>query len=415
MEAYLLKSGIALICFYFIYRILVRHNQLFNLNRIIIISSVLIASFIPIISINMIGLSNNQVIQNLEPIIISNMENPSFFHAMKTSYSIFSIVYIIGLFVFSIRSVTGLATLSYMYWRYPKKNYHGFKSVIIKGNQSPFTFFNILFISKADYNKSRINELLVHEKVHQDHFHSIDLIFMEFMTAVQWFNPAIWLFKYDLKSEHEFLADEQVIKKGFSKTRYQSLLLQFHEGIALYLGNNFNYSILKKRLIMITKQKSNHLLKTNYVIAVPALLVATMLLFFNFQLGGQISTTPDVMPEYKEGESALYSKIQKAIKYPLEARNKNMQGQVFVSFTVTKNGSVKKIKADDSKYNLLKETVVVAYNNEKTPEEISDDLTVLQKEGERLVALLGEFIPGQKNGKSIDTRITIPITFKLIN
>lgn len=162
----------------------------------------------------------------------------------------------------------------------------------------------------------------------------------------------------------------------------------------------------------MTKQKSNRL-KMNYLVALTAFMVTSMILFFNFQLNGQITSAPDVMPEYKSGEKALYYTFQQNILYPKAAREANTQGTVFISFTVNKKGEIEEIKAEDSKYNLLPEMVVVGYSGKNTPAEINKNLSILEKEGERVITLLNGFIPGQKNGDPISTRITLPITFKI--
>jgi len=412
MEAYLLQSGVYLACFYTIYLILIRFRDNFNMNRKFILAGLIISSLLPFLDFQLFGSSQEQLGLALDPILFYSSENQGLSAVSKSSFSIFSIVYIIGLLVLSIRSITGLATLAFIYRRSQKIKYHGFTAVILSGNQSPFTFFNLLFINRSDYEQRKIDELIAHENVHRDQFHSIDLIITELFTIVHWFNPFAWLIKKDLKSEHEFYADEQVINQGFDKTGYQALLLKSHEGMAMYLTNNFNYSILKKRLVMMKKQKSNRL-NFNYILAVPALLLVTSILFVNFKLNEQSYAVPDVMPSYKAGEKALYGTFQKAIKYPLEARAKNEQGTVFVSFTVTKDGKVKNIKAEDKKYNMLQEVFVVGYAADNATEEISGNLDILKKESERVAALLGEFKPGTKNDKAVDTRMTLPITFNI--
>lgn len=412
MENYLTQSGISLACFYVVYWLLVRHQQNFRLNRIFILFSISISAILPMIDIQL-GIGQEQIGKALDPIIISDMGNQYLPSVTKTSYSIFSIVYIVGLVVFAIRSISGLATLFFFYWRNPSKNYHGFKAVILHGKQSPFTFFNLLFINQSDYERGKIDELLIHEKVHRDQYHSIDLILMEILTIFHWFNPFVWLIKKDLKSEHEFLADEQVINKGFDKSRYQSLLLKSHEGMALYLANNFNYSILKKRLIMMTKQKSNRILKMNYMLALPALMLTTMVLFFNFQLEGQTGSVPDVMPQYEAGQNEFYKVVQKNILYPKQAREENIQGTVYISFNINKNGKVGDIKAEKSKHNLFEKVVVVAYPNTDLKDGKIDDLRILEDEGARIISLMGPFKPGEKNGKPVITRMTLPIEFIL--
>lgn len=417
MESYWLKSGIILLCFYTIYWLLVRHNDHFNLNRMVILFSVFAAGVLPLLSFDLWSIENKQFAQKLQPIIISGFKDTEFIQNTSNSFSIFSIVYIIGLVVLSIRSLTGVATLVHLYRKFPKQHYHGFTAVIMDGNQTPFTFFNFLFINGADYRKGNVSELIIHEQAHRYYFHSIDLIVMEILTIINWFNPFIWLFKHDLKSEHEFCADEQVIKEGFDKTSYQHLLLQSNEGIALYLANHFNYSILKKRLKMMTSKKSNRAIKFNYVLALPLLLLSAAILFFNFQMNGQVSMKPNVLPVYKTGNSEMYKTIGAKIKYPKEARVNNAQGLVYVSFTVTKTGEITKVKAEKNKYNLLEEIVVVAYSvkssDKKDMGEKSIDLSALEKEAERAIGLLGDFTPGEKKGKPASVRLTLPITFKL--
>ena len=97
----------------------------------------------------------------------------------------------------------------------------------------------------------------------------------------------------------------------------------------------------------------------------------------------------------------------------MEARKNNIQGTVYISFTVNKNGAIEDIKAEDEKYHILSEIVVVGYANQGTPDKVSNELSILEKEGERVIALLEEFKPAQKDSKPINTRVTLPITFKI--
>jgi hypothetical protein len=413
MENLPIQSGISLICCYIIYWCLVRHRQNYSLNRIFILSSILISGLLPFLDFPYFSYGDAGIIDSLEPVIIPGMENRFKNVSNSFSFSIYSIVYIVGMLVVAGRSIAGLATLFLLYRRSPKKNYYGFTAVILTGSQSPFTFFNLLFINENDIEKETNEELIFHEKVHRDQGHTIDLVIMEIFTVVQWFNPFVWLFKRDLKSEHEFMADELVIKKGFNKSRYQHLLLQSHEGMAPYLANSFNNSVLKKRLIMMKKQKSTRQIPMNYALALSALLLTSMILFFNFQVNGQITTSPDVLPSYLEGEEVFYKTIQKSIKYPLEARNNNMQGTVLVSFTITSEGKVEDIKASTEKFNLMSEIVVVGYMGSDAKNPVSNDLSLLNNEAEQIMKLIGDFNPGEKDGKAINTRMTLPITFKL--
>ena len=161
------------------------------------------------------------------------------------------------------------------------------------------------------------------------------------------------------------------------------------------------------------KEKFRSIGKTKYSLGIPLLLVSLMVFMLSFDVKGQNGETPDVMPEYKGGIARLYRTIQKSIKYPQEARKENIQGQVFVSFTVNSKGRVVDIQTNEDKFNMLEEIVVVGYVYEGVPWKVSSDLTMLQKECRRTVALLGKFTPGKKDGIPVGTRLTIPVTFKL--
>jgi len=409
MGDYLIKSELALLLMYIIYWISIRHQHAFNINRIVIILSVLAASLFPFFQFNF-G-QYPQIHQTLEPIIVSGAAGSVSGYVANQSTNIFAIVYIVGVIAVAIRSLAGLATLHSMYRRFPKKDYKGFSLVMLEGDQSPFTFFNLLFIGKSYLNRCSLDEIIVHEKAHQISWHTFDLMLMELMTIIHWFNPAVWLFKHDLKSEHEFFADEYVLKNGCDLRRYQRLLLKSNKGISIYLANYFNYSILQKRLKMMTMEKSKISAKIKYAIALPTMILCLAFLLFSFQSNS--SVVPDELPEYVQGEEAFYQLLQKNIKYPIEARKANVQGTVYVSFTIDVKGNVKNVRAEDNHYNLLKEIVVVGYSTINTPKKINKNISALENEAERVIGLLGKFKAAEKEGRKVETRMTQPITFKL--
>jgi protein TonB len=164
---------------------------------------------------------------------------------------------------------------------------------------------------------------------------------------------------------------------------------------------------------MMTSKKSNRVIKFNYLLAPVILIVSACILFFNFQINGPISSSPEVMPVYKNGNSSLYRTVGDQIKYPLEARKKNVQGTVYVSFNVNKKGEITEIKSEQNKYNLLEEVVVVGYADAGSSQTVNTDLSVIESEAERVIKLLGDFTPGEKDGKPVSVRLTLPITFKI--
>ena len=101
-------------------------------------------------------------------------------------------------------------------------------------------------------------EIIAHEYAHIMHKHFRDLLLAEICLLFQWFNPAMWLFRKELKTVHEFEADESVLKAGIDAKKYQLLLIQKTVGTRLYsMVNSFDHSSLNKRITMIMKKHSN--------------------------------------------------------------------------------------------------------------------------------------------------------------
>jgi hypothetical protein len=130
--------------------------------------------------------------------------------------------------------------------------------------------------------------------------------------------------------------------------------------------------------------------------------------------GSYTSQSAISLPVYQEGDDAFYQFIQRRLKYPQEARQSNIQGKVFVAFTVTKAGEIQQIEAGDSTHTMMKEIVVTGYANASNGSvDNVKDLSSLEIEVERVVRKLGLFTPGTKNGKPVDVRMTLPVSFKI--
>jgi TonB family protein len=121
----------------------------------------------------------------------------------------------------------------------------------------------------------------------------------------------------------------------------------------------------------------------------------------------------DEIPEYGEGMDAFYGFIQQKIKYPFEARKHNVQGNVRISFTITKEGNLVDIEAEEAEYLVLNEIVVVGYSKSKEEPSNLKNIPVLVEEVTRVLKQMDNFIPGMKDGQPVDVRMTLPVMFKL--
>lgn len=162
------------------------------------------------------------------------------------------LIYLIGFIVLAFRLIYALIKLNILTGKSKMTRVDGHRVIITGANYQPFTFLQTMVIPKNVWESAHQKEVLIHESIHVKQKHSIDLILLELILIIQWFNPFAWLMRRLMQENHEFLADKAVIAHGFSVKEYQKLLLYEVMGVRFELGNNFNHSLTKKRLKMMT-------------------------------------------------------------------------------------------------------------------------------------------------------------------
>lgn len=433
-ELYMIKSVLVLTVLYIFYWLVLKNEINFGWNRAFLIISIIAAGIFPLLDISLTSVTQASFTNVLKPLVFKAYFENIYSAGKQESLNILSIIYISGTVFFLLKFLSNIAKIHYLYFRFPKVKHNGFKVVLIDKDESPFTFFNLLFISRADFDNGNINEMIVHEQAHKDQYHSIDIVLLEIATIFQWFNPVIWLLRTSLKSEHEYSADNNVLKKGFDRLRYQELLFEKTLGVStIDLTNNFNYSLLKKRFKMMTKNNNKSKASWKYSLSLPALILAFMLFSVNYNTLAQDKKEAekvDVMAEYKDGGmDGLMKFIQLNLKYPELAQKNAIAAKIFVQFEVDKNGNVcnSKILRTD-----VKDLSDTPSNNEAKTSETKENANfslgessglteserlkaVSELEGEalRVVNSLGKFTPAQKDGRNVQVMYTFPIMFSL--
>lgn len=167
--------------------------------------------------------------------------------------------------------VQSLSLIRYMSGGLRHTDKHGNTVILQKGDISPFSIFRYIVMSVKDYETHSLH-ILTHEQEHIRLGHTYDLILLEAMKTLQWFNPFVWFIGRDLKSVHEYEADQAVINQGIDAKSYQQLLVMKVVGNRLQpFTNNLNHGSLKKRITMMYKKKSNRWLMLKSLCAIPAL------------------------------------------------------------------------------------------------------------------------------------------------
>lgn len=314
MESFLLKSSISLIILYTLYHWVIRHGSNHQLNRFIGFACILFSCSFIFIPINNSLISGDFLTIEIKALQESlNFKEGISTITSKNSISIYLIIYIAGVILFSSRFLIGIFTLINFYFKSNKYARWGFQVVTVHKKLSPFTFFNILFIGNHNMKDDELDALIIHEQFHRDQFHSIDVLILEILTIVYWFNPAIWLFRKRIKAEHEYMADKQVLKKGYNQLDYQQLLFQVRTGASLQIGSYLSNNIsLKKRFKMMAKNKVNK--KSRYLKAILFLPLMFLILIFSSFL----ETSDNVKPvKLREQDTRDENKLKGDITFSI--------------------------------------------------------------------------------------------------
>lgn len=146
----------------------------------------------------------------------------------------------------------------------------GTQVCVVESPVAPFSWMHTVVLSRAEW-LSLSPSVLAHEEAHVRHRHSYDVLVVEVLTALQWFNPVVWFLRQELRTLHEYEADASVLSRGFDESQYIHLLMQKATGIqACALANGIHTPKTKKRILMMLKTKSNRgaWLKALYIVPV---------------------------------------------------------------------------------------------------------------------------------------------------
>lgn len=286
---YILKSTICLILFYLGFKALLSNDTFFRFNRWVLLVGIATCMLLPAIKIQTSEpLLIQQPIIHLEKMIAGEEtvvtylsdNNPEVDRSPVATPArmidwgqIIALLYWAG-FIFCLMTTLLSFRKMFVLIRSGRKLQQGrYTLILVPSCVSPFSWGRYIILSEEDYEKYP-DEILTHEMMHLKSHHSIDLLFMECILWLHWFNPAIWLLKRELKDIHEYQADKGVLTQGVDATKYQLLLVKKAVGSSLYtLANSFNHSKIKKRITMMLKGKSNNWARLKLLLLVPVGLI----------------------------------------------------------------------------------------------------------------------------------------------
>lgn len=178
-------------------------------------------------------------------------------------------IYGLGVLIFLVRFIKNLSRLLIKIKVNEKIKKTSYTEVLLKQLEPPHTFFSYIFFNRDKAKAKAIPyEVVLHEASYAKQKHSLDILFVEILQIVFWFNPLLYFIKKDIKLNHEFLADTEVLNNNIESTNYKKILLEFahpHQDYAL--ANTINYSSIKKRFtVMKTKTSKKRLWLSTFVL-----------------------------------------------------------------------------------------------------------------------------------------------------
>jgi TonB family protein len=433
MVTYFIKSTICLFLLYGFFHIFLRNHKTLLFNRFFLIFSLIFSLIIPLIEIQV--RSGLPLINSLNKLSFNSEQNIQHSGTIDSTTSFLTYQNLILFLYFSISLVLLIRFVLNILKLYSKIrvsftiNDSNTTLILVEEKILPYSFFRFIFVNRGDYESGKIEkELLIHEEAHCSQYHSADIIIIELINLFLWFNPAIWLYRKAILSNHEFYADNEVLTKSDSFDYQQLLLNNLLQNNTNYLVSNFKYSVIKSRLIMMsTIEPANSGILRKTMACILILVLGSSLTISNSPNLNNALTESEIakvpyspinfepnkttssefriaekteskinpsgssleMPKFPGGDNEALLWISKNTIYPKEAFARKIVGRVEVSFTVTSKGKIKNVRI----------------NNPVDP--------FLDTEAVRIVSSMPDFKPAIRSGLPVEAEMMLPITFSI--
>ena len=251
------KVAVLIAVFYMFYRLLLSRETFHRVNRIVLLLTAVASFILPFCVITMhetVTMPMPEMHVEMGP-LMAEVETPS----VPLWQTLLPILFIIGLCATLGHTLLSMIRIILLIRKSEQHPQPDGVTVCVTGNAalSPFSWMHYIVMNHEDY-ETHDSAILAHERGHIRLHHSWDLILVDTLTALQWFNPAMWMLRADLRAIHEYEADAAVLSQGINARQYQYLLITKAAGIGGYsLANGISHSTLKNRINMMLHKKSN--------------------------------------------------------------------------------------------------------------------------------------------------------------
>ncbi len=470
---YDLKVAALIAVFYMFYRLLLCKKNFHRLNRIVLLATALLSFILPLCVITLHktvvvedALMTVSVSAAADAVTMPAVKAANFWqtHTFRVMVTVIFIAGIVFRLLTVCRAVFRLNRHIGKMDKYALAD--GIVIAVSPHRVAPFSWFKTIVMSREDHEQNS-RAVLLHERAHIELRHSWDVMLVEVVTAFQWFNPAVWMLRADLRGVHEYEADKAVLNNGVDIRNYVDVLIEKARASGGYsLANGIMNSTLKNRIIMMcykNKKNDRAWLRALYVLPVAAVALAlnatTSVKYVNatqpqtsidatpahvvnvpssipvqqpveratakmvqeptvatedaasaepvapnaFEEQSSVYQVTDKMPEFPGGVSEMMKYISSNIRYPKEFANVNLKSRVIVAFVVKADGTIDNVKINNTKIQPLTDSATDI--NEKAAAK------AFETEAMRVVKSMPNWTPGEQDGKRVSVAYTLPLQF----
>ncbi|PCI36189.1 MAG: BlaR1 peptidase M56 [Flavobacteriaceae bacterium] len=285
-----------------IYDLLLHKETFFKYNRWYLLGTPILSFILPLIQLSSLQYVIPSTVVYQLPAVVLDPQSSIEATEIYQSVNYLGFLFYIGVGVFSVLFCIKLFRILRLLQRsrIVKKEDHSL--VLLNKNESAFSFFRYIFIHQNLIEDNQL-QVIQHELVHSKQLHTLDLLVFEILKIVMWFNPLIYVFQHRITAVHEYLSDAEVLKNTNKQQYFNNLLTNTFNVENISFVNQFcKHSLLKKRIMMITKNKSKKMKQLKYVLLIPVLF--SMLLYTSCEKEVNVQ---NIFNEAKENEGKLIS------------------------------------------------------------------------------------------------------------
>ena len=450
------KVAVLIIVFYMFYRLMLSRETFHRVNRVVLLLTAVASFVLPLCVITMHKTVRMEAVPrvsvgDLQMEVAADAE-------LEWWQMLLPLIFIIGVMVTLGQTLTSILKVWLLIRRSEQYPQPDGTIVCVTGNAevSPFSWMHYIVMNRSDYEEHNA-AIHAHERGHIRLRHSWDLLLVDLLTALQWFNPAMWMLRQDLRAIHEYEADGEVLSQGINARQYQYLLISKASGIGGYsIANGISHSTLKNRITMMLHKKSERRSLLKLLALIP--IVGLALALNARTVTDYVYDEPQKQQPVKKGKKAGTIKVNgQEIKVVEQDDIVTMEGEVDQDQTP----DIQKTESVDMPNGMVVDTQERAFDvveqmpefpggpkalmdylmeNVKYPKTAFDaDIQgrviaqfVVDKEGTvkdahvvksvdpaldaealRVINNMPKWRPGRQNGKVVNVKYTIPVNFNL--